>query len=140
MKHIRQINSVNTKSYTIVDLSDYKGIIEQHPTIVLHPDLFEVSDDDLPEFYQLVKPSFEVPQDVALWQIMATLNILGLEQTVLGALALLTEPTKSVVDRFMKHGTIVERNSATIAMIQHVIQFTDTQMDNLFIQSKNIEL
>jgi len=140
MKHIRQINSVGTNSYTIVDLSDYNGVIEEHPTLIVHPDLFEVSESDLPEFYQLVKPSFEVPQDVALWQIMATLNILGLEQTVLGALALLPEPTKSVVDRFMKHGTIVERNSATIAMIQQVIQFTDTQMDNLFIQSKNIEL
>jgi len=140
MKHIRQINSVGTNSYTIVDLSDYNGVIEEHPTLAVHPDLFEVSESDLPEFYQLVKPSFEVPQDVALWQIMATLNILGLEQTVLGALALLPEPTKSVVDRFMKHGTIVERNSATIAMVQQVIQFTDTQMDNLFIQSKNIEL
>jgi hypothetical protein len=140
MKHIRQTNSVGTNSYTIVDLSDYNGVIEQHPAIVLHPDLFEISEKGLPDFYQMVKPTFEVPQEVALWQIMAILNMVGLEQTILGALALLPEPTKSVVDRFMKHGTIVERNSATIAMIKQVIDYTDVQMDNLFIQAKNIEL
>ena len=140
MAHIRQKNSVGTNSYTIVDLTGYIGDLTVHPTIVNHPDLFEISDSEIPEQHQIVNPSYEVPQEVALWQIMAILNILGLEQTILTALESLSEPTKSVVARFMKHGTIVERNSNTIVMIQQVIGFDNTQMDNLFIQAKNLEL
>jgi hypothetical protein len=77
MKHIRQINSVGTNSYTIVDLSDYNGVIEEHPTLVVHPDLFEVSESDLPEFYQLVKPSFEV-QSVKNMQLRLALIDFGI--------------------------------------------------------------
>jgi hypothetical protein len=54
MKHIRQINSVGTNSYTIVDLSGYEGVLEQHPILTEIPDTFEVSEDEIPEYYQLV--------------------------------------------------------------------------------------
>jgi len=39
MRHIRQINTVGTNSYTVVMANEP---LEQHPTIVLHPDLFEI--------------------------------------------------------------------------------------------------
>lgn len=60
MTHIRQINSVGTNSYTIVDLSGYNGVIEQHPSVVIRPDLFEVSDSEIPESYQKVSPNYEI--------------------------------------------------------------------------------
>ena len=49
MRHIRQINSVGTDSYTVVIAEEP---LEQHPSIVLHPDLFEISDSNIPEQHQ----------------------------------------------------------------------------------------
>lgn len=54
MKHIRQINSVGTNTYTIVNVENYNGELETHPLIINNPDLFEISEDELPEFIQYV--------------------------------------------------------------------------------------
>jgi hypothetical protein len=60
MKHIRQINSVSTNTYTIVDLSNYSGIIEEHPIFGAFPNKFEISEQDLPGFIQYV--SFDIDE------------------------------------------------------------------------------
>ena len=49
MRHIRQINSVGTDSYTVVIVEEP---LEQHPSIVNHPALFEISEDEIPEKHQ----------------------------------------------------------------------------------------
>jgi len=49
MRHIRQINSVGTESYTVVVANEP---LEEHPSIVQHPDLFEISSDEIPENHQ----------------------------------------------------------------------------------------
>jgi hypothetical protein len=54
MKHIRQINSVNTNTYTIVDLSNYDGVMEEHPIFGEFPNLFEISEQNLPDYIQYV--------------------------------------------------------------------------------------
>lgn len=54
MKHIRQINSVGTNSYTIVNLDNYVGELENHPILVKYSDLFEISEDNIPEYVQYV--------------------------------------------------------------------------------------
>ena len=54
MKHIRQINSVNTNTYTIVDLSNYSGVMEDHPIFGAFPGAFEISENELPDFVQYV--------------------------------------------------------------------------------------
>jgi len=54
MRHIRQINSVGTNSYTIVNLDNYVGELENHPILVDYPDLFEISEDELPSYIQYV--------------------------------------------------------------------------------------
>jgi len=51
MRHIRQINSVGTESYTVVIANEP---LEQHPSIVQHPDLFEISEDEIPEIHQFL--------------------------------------------------------------------------------------
>jgi len=56
MKHIRQINSVGTESYTIFTAKGYGGEneppLENHPILTEHPDLFELVDCELPSYYQ----------------------------------------------------------------------------------------
>jgi hypothetical protein len=64
MKHIRQINSVNTNTYTIVDLSNYSGIMEEHPIFDAFPNKFEIAENELPEFVQYV--SFEIEELITL--------------------------------------------------------------------------
>ena len=49
MKHIRQINSVGTDSYTIVIAEEP---LEEHPSIVDNPTLFEISEDEIPKEHQ----------------------------------------------------------------------------------------
>jgi len=49
MRHIRQINSVGTDSYTVVIANEP---LEQHPSILEHPEWFEISEDDIPEKHQ----------------------------------------------------------------------------------------
>jgi hypothetical protein len=49
MRHIRQINSVGTDSYTVVIANEP---LEQHPSILEHPELFEISEDDIPQKHQ----------------------------------------------------------------------------------------
>jgi len=51
MRHIRQINSVGTESYTVVIANEP---LEEHPSIVQHPDLFEISEDEIPEIHQFL--------------------------------------------------------------------------------------
>jgi hypothetical protein len=60
MKHIRQINSVNTNTYTIVDLSNYFGVMENHPIFLAFPNAFEIAENELPDFIQYV--SFEIEE------------------------------------------------------------------------------
>ena len=54
MKHIRQINSVNTNTYTVVLLTNYTGNLEDHPIFAAYPNQFEISYDELPDFIQYV--------------------------------------------------------------------------------------
>ena len=49
MRHIRQINSVGTDSYTVVIAEEP---LENHQSIVDNPTLFEISEDDIPEIHQ----------------------------------------------------------------------------------------
>jgi hypothetical protein len=49
MRHIRQINSVGTDSYTVVIANEP---LEQHLSIVNHPEWFEISEDSIPEYVQ----------------------------------------------------------------------------------------
>ena len=52
MKHIRQINSVGTDSYTIVNTDSWTLPLEEHPSIIEHPELFEISEEEIPKQHQ----------------------------------------------------------------------------------------
>ena len=52
MKHIRQINSVGTNTYTVVVLDGWDRPLEEYPAIHEHPELFEISEEEIPEQHQ----------------------------------------------------------------------------------------
>ena len=49
MKHIRQINSIGTESYVIVISIGFETNLENHPCILEHPEVFEISNDEIPK-------------------------------------------------------------------------------------------
>ena len=53
MEHIRQkINLANKGieiAYTVVNTTDWTLPLNQHPSIVEHPELFEISEDTIPD-------------------------------------------------------------------------------------------
>lgn len=49
MEHIRQKNSSEIYTYTVVITDQWVGPLNTHPSIVDHPDLFEISTDEIPE-------------------------------------------------------------------------------------------
>jgi hypothetical protein len=133
MKHIRQINSVGTNSYTIVDLSDYNGVIEEHPTLVVHSDLFEISDDKLPEFYQLVKPSFEV-QSVKNMQLRLALIDFGIMPSAVDS-AINSMPDGAVKEIFhtlWNYAVLFEINDPKLIQMATALGLTTEQTNALF--------
>jgi hypothetical protein len=136
MRHIRQINSVGTDSYTVVIAEEP---LEQHPSILEHPELFEISEYKIPEKHQFLNPNYnEVPFEVALWRIRVILKVMGLETTIETSLESLPEPTKTGAKYIWQFGTVIERQSQTVLMLQQVLSMTDEQLDEMFIQAEAI--
>ena len=52
MRHIRQINTVDTDSYAIVITEGYEDNLENHPSILQHPEWFEIVDCEIPNNIQ----------------------------------------------------------------------------------------
>jgi len=57
MEHIRQINNQTLGRqdvvYTVVITDGYTDL-STHPSVIEHPDLFEIVDSDIPEDHQLL--------------------------------------------------------------------------------------
>jgi hypothetical protein len=57
--HIRQKINLELKgveiAYTVVDTTEWTLPLNQHPSIVEHPELFEISSDEIPENAQFLK-------------------------------------------------------------------------------------
>lgn len=49
MRHIRQINTVGQEYYGVVIAEEP---LEDHLSIIEHPELFEISEDEIPEKHQ----------------------------------------------------------------------------------------
>lgn len=138
MTHIIQKN--NGGVYTVVITDGYNDLTT-HPSIVEHPDLFDIVDAELPTEYQYINYiEKEKPTDVALWKIRAVLASMGLEQTILDAINNLPEPPRIGALYIYNYGTSIERQSQTVGFIQQILGFTDTQVDEIFINANNINL
>lgn len=138
MRHIRQINTVGQEYYGVVIAQEP---LESHISITKYPDLFEISEDEIPEKYQYLEmPPITVPFEVQLWRIRTVLKLSQLETQIEDALNNLPEPSKTAGLYIWKFGTTVERSSQTVLLLQSVLQLSDEQVDDLFIQANAIVL
>jgi hypothetical protein len=141
MKHIRQINTVGTDTYTVVITDTYIGDLENHSILTQFPNAFEVSEDELPAYIQYVMYSEPaVPYEVQLWRIRTVLKLMQLEAQIESAIDAMPEPSKTAATYIWKFGTTVERASQTVLLLQSALQLTDEQVDDLFIQADAILL
>lgn len=82
----------------------------------------------------------EVPNEVALWCIKAILHELGLLTTVEAEMTKLDEPMKTRANYIWNYGNIIKRDSLTVAFIGQVLQKSETEIDDIFINANNMEL
>lgn len=138
MRHIVYTPSIGTDSYTVVIANEP---LESHHSIVGNPELYEISEDEIPVKHQYIDvPIPEIPQEVQLWRIRTILKLSQLETPIEDFLQTLPEPSKTAANYIWNYGTTVERGSQTIGLLQMVLQLTNEQVDDLFIQANQILL
>lgn len=52
MKHIRQKNSIENPPYTVVITDNWNKPLEEHPSVVEQPNVFEIADCEIPLIHQ----------------------------------------------------------------------------------------
>jgi hypothetical protein len=87
-----------------------------------------------------ILPQQEVPLEVPLWRVRVVLKLIGKEEIIEQALNQLEEPTRTAAMYIWQHGNVVERNSNTVLFLQSVIEMTNEEVDNIFIQANLITL
>ena len=90
------------------------------------------------EIVEATKPI--VPTEVQLWRVRTVLRLMQLEETIATALEQLEEPTKTGAKTIWEFGTTIERNSQTVLFLQYVLQMSDEQVDEIFIQAEAIAI
>jgi hypothetical protein len=86
-----------------------------------------------------LKARQEIPE-TPLWRIRAVLRFMEQEENIANAISHLPEPTKTGAEYIWNYGTVIERNSQTVLFLQSVLQMTDLQVDEIFIQANNIQI
>jgi hypothetical protein len=80
----------------------------------------------------------KVPNEVQLWRVRTVLKLSNLETTIETAFNSLPEPTKTGALYVWNYGTTIERFSDTVLFLQSVLQMTNEQVDEIFIQAEAI--
>lgn len=112
-------------------------------------ELAEIAKSKTPEFANIEIEEIEVPdpvitkdvpQSVPLWCLLTVLDIAKLLQPVKDAIAALPEgPQKIAAGYAMERAKTIERVSPTVAFVQQVLQLTNEQVDDIFIEADKVE-
>jgi len=130
MRHIRQINSVGTDSYTLVVAQEP---LEQHPSIVDNPTLFEISEDEIPEKHQYLNTNYNV-ESVKNMQLRLALIDFGIMPSAVD-LAIDSMEVGVIKETFYtlwNYAVIFERNDEKLISMATSLGLTSEQVDALF--------
>jgi len=89
---------------------------------------------------EIPAPEVIVPFDVPTWRLRAILALDNLEQSVTDALDQLTDPQKTIAKRAWDYGSKTERSSPTVDFIKGVLNLTDAQVNDIFVQAEAIQI
>ncbi|MFM9826434.1 hypothetical protein [Flavobacterium sp.] len=130
MRHIRQINTVGQEYYGVVIAEEP---FEQHPSIVNNPDLFEISEDEIPELHQFLNPDFTIKSVTKLQLKLALIDFGIMPSSVL--LAINQIQNQTVKETFLTLWTdavFFERNDPSLISMASTLGLTSVQVDTLF--------
>lgn len=105
----------------------------------LNPETMEIYESATDEEISLFKKNL-VPLEVPLWSMRILLKKMQLFDSIIQAINQMDEPLKSMALDYLEYGNYIERNSNTVILIQQILQMTDAQVDNLFIEASNLKL
>lgn len=105
----------------------------------LNPDTMEVYESATDDEVALFKKGY-VPSEVPLWSMRILLKKMQLFDSIIEAINQMDEPLKSMALDYLEYGNYIERNSNTVILIQQILQMSDVQVDNLFIDASNLKL
>ena len=114
-------------------MTGYVGSLEQHPTIVNNPDLFEISDSAIPESHQKVNPTYSI-DSVKNMQLRLALIDFGIMPSAVDS-AIDSMPNGSVKEVFhtlWNYAVIFERNDEKLISMATALGLTSVQTDALF--------
>ena len=94
------------------------------------------SDHDIENFNKPI-----VPSELTLGKFMTYLALIGLEQTIIDEIELIEDAQQKImIKTYLKYGGFVERNSQAIMFFKSILQKTDDEVDQLFINADSIVL
>ncbi|WP_264522126.1 hypothetical protein [Flavobacterium sp. N1994] len=122
-----------------VELSGDQTLIDDYPTGEFSNPYYSISKK---EFYEgvAVIEVVPVPVEVALWRIRTILKLNDKETIIEDALNSLEDPIKTAALNIWQFGTTIERQSQTVGLLQNILQMTNDQVDEIFIQAQGIDL
>lgn len=86
------------------------------------------------------KPVISVPQSVPLWCLRTILKVMGLFDTVKATIEGMEDSElKIAAFEGLEYANTVLRNSPTTLFIQSILQLTDEQVDDIFINANAVE-
>lgn len=89
---------------------------------------------------EVIEPARYVPQSVPLWCLRTVLRAMGLLQTVVTTIAAMPDGVQKIAaEEGIEYANTVLRNSPTTLFIQSVLQLTDEQVDDIFINANAVE-
>jgi hypothetical protein len=81
-----------------------------------------------------------VPEQVTLWQIRTVLDVMGLEATVTAVIQGMPDgPEKKAAFKAWEYANNIRRFSPTVEGLKAILQLTDEQLDQIFIQADLID-
>lgn len=130
------IIKVESNVITLIPMDESSSLYQEYLQFLQAGGTVEPSDLFTEEEYL----ELNTPQEVALWKLRFVLAQMGLEQSVLDAMNQLQEPQKTAATYIWNYGNTIDRYSSTVMFIQSVLQLTDTQVNNIYIQANALTL
>ena len=81
-----------------------------------------------------------VPEQVTLWQLRGVLAVMGLEDTVTAVINGMPDGNEKIIAiRAWERANNIRRKSPTVESIKSILNLTDEQTDQIFIQAEQID-
>lgn len=77
-------------------------------------------------------------EEIPTWRLRAVCELLELKPQIDAAIAALPDPDKTIAYNAWEYGNTTSRLSPFVLGVQQVLGLTDQQVDDIFVQAKNI--